>query len=539
MKKYRMFFLTTGIFVLFAVLFIIIESYPNFPDADSFYHAKMAVIIRDQGFIKTFPWFQETIFTEHYVDHHLLYHLLLIPFVTIFNPLTGIKVAAVIFALMALGGFYFLLRTWKIPWAPWLTLAAGLSVSFFQRLALPRAPSLSLLCLLLGTWALVERKPRWLLVIAAVFVWLYNGWPLLAALIPCLIIGKLLTRQIFSTEQKFWGNFAVIIKEERKIILALLIGLGLGLISHPYFPENLKFSILHILQIGFFNATNTNIPVGTEWYPPNIWWTLMNNPLIVLIIFLTGATFLPMLAKKDQKKLRTQEYSTVEKILVISLMTAGTIIFTLKSQRYFEYSIPFVVLTAGLFLALTQDFFQQEIGPELKKLWQGPIKKTISISFVILIIALSCHKVWGSTKPIDDYFQAQQFAAATNWIKEHVPANTTIFHNCWDYAPILWYLDDTYYYLVGLDPMFMVDKNPERFQLWLALSQGRDTDVEKIISEFNAPVVVVDNRMNDAETLIKNLLLSGLFTEVTSNEWVRIFATNEFLYENSHNSANS
>ena len=151
------------VFLAIASLLIVIEARPAFPDPDSFYHARMAVMIRDVGFIRTFPWLSETVLAKSYVDHHMLYHILLIPFVTVFDPMVGMKVAAALFGVIAFYALYRLLKAMKAPCPEWLTLVAALSSSFLYRMSLPRAPSLSIALLIAAVWALIAKKPRWVL----------------------------------------------------------------------------------------------------------------------------------------------------------------------------------------------------------------------------------------------------------------------------------------------------------------------------------------------------------------------------------------
>ena len=113
------------VFAAIAAMLIVIEARPQFPDPDSFYHAKMALIVRDQGFIHQLPWLQYTVLATDYVDYHLGYHLLLVPFVTLFDPLVGMKVSAGLFGLIA---FYALYRFLKWMKAPHPEILVGLAV---------------------------------------------------------------------------------------------------------------------------------------------------------------------------------------------------------------------------------------------------------------------------------------------------------------------------------------------------------------------------------------------------------------------------
>ena len=101
------------VFFLASVLFLYFHSNATFADPDSYYHTKIALLIRDTGIVQDFPWLQFTVLKEYYIDHHFLYHVLLVPFVTFFPPLVGMKVATLVFASAAITMFFWLLRSMR------------------------------------------------------------------------------------------------------------------------------------------------------------------------------------------------------------------------------------------------------------------------------------------------------------------------------------------------------------------------------------------------------------------------------------------
>src|SRR4051812_6795111 len=121
---------------------------------DGFYHIKAAWIMQQQGwrvlFPMYFPWLPTTILNPaEFTDHHLLFHLLLVPF-TFGDLIMGAKVSAVIFASVALLVMYHLMAENRVR-APlvWLILALASAGPFLYRLAMTRRQSLTILLLLL------------------------------------------------------------------------------------------------------------------------------------------------------------------------------------------------------------------------------------------------------------------------------------------------------------------------------------------------------------------------------------------------------
>jgi len=75
-------------------------------DFDGYYHAKWSRIvwesIRNRSFPPAFPWLPLTTLNPHdYVDHHLLFHILQIPFTRFRDLRLGTKVGSVVFATLA------------------------------------------------------------------------------------------------------------------------------------------------------------------------------------------------------------------------------------------------------------------------------------------------------------------------------------------------------------------------------------------------------------------------------------------------------
>src|SRR3989338_11569967 len=77
-------------------LFFWLQSSPTLADPDSFYHAKIGIFLSRGTILHEFPWLQYTTLNQSFVDHHFLYHVFLIPFVTLFpDPLAGLKFSAI------------------------------------------------------------------------------------------------------------------------------------------------------------------------------------------------------------------------------------------------------------------------------------------------------------------------------------------------------------------------------------------------------------------------------------------------------------
>ncbi len=501
------------VFVVIALMLSFVEARPAMPDPDSFYHAKMALTIRDQGFIRSFPWLQETVMRDEYVNAHWLYHVLLIPFVTAFDPLVGIKVSAVLFGLAAFYALYRLLRSVGSPYPEWLTLVGALSFDFLQRMSLPKAGSLSVAILIFAVWAMLNRRFRTLFVIAVLYVWLYHGWPVLLAAFACLVLGDIVSRQLAPSDKP---PFSAQLGEWVKTAGAMAAGLVVGMVVNPYFPTNVAFTVVDILKIAVIGKVD--IPVGTEWYPI-AWTTMFQNEILALATFgLALVAFIPAGASKAFHLSRERVRSTFALLFLAALFAA----FTFRSIRYMEYFVPFLLLTTGSIFAIVKPFLRQEVEPWLLHVWRTtPRLAAATIAFLSLAVASLALGSVDYSYAKTGYFSASQYEGSARWLKRYLPRNEIVFNALWDSSLAYFYLDDSHYFLVGLDPRFMYDNDKDRYQAWFDLQSGKDADVSKIETFFHASAVLVDRRLKG--DFVKNLEASGQFEKTYEDEWTKIY----------------
>lgn len=508
-----------AIFSVIAVMIAAINARPAFPDPDSFYHAKMALIIRDQGFIHEFPWMQETALREEYVDPHLLYHVILIPFVTIFDPLVGMKVSAAVFGLLAFYALYRFLRSMEAPYPEWIVLASAFSFDFLHRMSLPRAPSLSVAMLILAIWAMTRGRWKTLFAVTTAFVWLYYGWAVIVAAYGCVAAGALIARFRRAEEP----GFPIF-----KLGFALVAGIAVGLVVNPYFPENVLFSYESILNFGVKGTTS--ISVGAEWSAPN--WPLMlfwNFPVIQTM--LVSVAMLWLARKKGEIDTAPRKVRTA---LAMSLLMAFFLFFALRSIRYTEYLIPFVAIAAGSLLALVGPFLAREtkrlrhdLAGALVRIRKHPRIAACALLAIAMLFPLITIRGINYSAKKDGVFTKARYEGSAEWVRANVPPGATVFNNLWDSSMIYFYLDDSHYYLIGLDPRFMHDKSAERYQDWMSLIMGGNPDVERVVSEFNASAVWIDRRVDGA--FVANLDASPSFEKAYEDEWAIVFVPKKSL----------
>src|SRR3989440_10404197 len=195
-------------------------------DFDGYYHIKWARMLWENMkakhfFPPTFTWLPlTTLNARDYVDHHLLFHILLIPFTWFRDLQTGAKVTAILFATLAVFSCYWLVVRYEIRYRLiWLIALLACSAPFLYRLNMTKAPPFAIIFLVFGTHFLFKRKFWPLLPLAFVFALTYDMFVLLivAVAIWTIVIGW--------TEERF----------EWRPLTWVLLGSALGLVINPYF----------------------------------------------------------------------------------------------------------------------------------------------------------------------------------------------------------------------------------------------------------------------------------------------------------------
>ncbi len=514
-----------GYFSIFLISFLFFSSLQlankTFLCPDSFYHAKIASFLSNGKLIRNFPWLPYTILAENYSDHHFLYHILLIPFVKLFGDQTGIKVATLFFATFSIFIFYWLLRKFKIKAAFVWTFLLLTSSVFLTRLNLAKVPPAALSVLFLGLYALFKRKYLLLGIISFVYVWLYNTWPILfvATILYCFanafkkIIDKwqIIFQNLKSFKFRililgfkiFFKNFFA--KENLGLIISCLFGIVCGLVINPYFPSNLYFNWVHIVKIGLKNYQNI-LSVGAEWYPFEPTNLILNNLFIFAVWFIAIGWFFVSF-KKSSLLFSGQKAKTLSLFIFSSLF----LIFTIKSRRNVEYFVPLAILFSSFSLnRLFSNFPWKEYFSQFKVKEFPYNLMSFILGFFLLVIFVFCsfsffEKVWAEKiKEFASGASFDQFKKVSEFLKENTQKGEIIFHSSWDEFPPLFYHNDKNYYIAGLDPTFMYEKNKALYWIWFNIVSGKQkNNLSKTIKEnFNARYVFVQaNRQKMKENL--------------------------------------
>lgn len=517
-----------AIFLIAFVVLLVLEASPIFADPDSYYHVKMALLLRDNGIISSFPWLQLTTLGQSYTDQHLLYHLILIPFVTIFPPLIGMKVATVMFGSSLITAVYWFLRSFRVKWAFFYPVILLFIRPFTFRIGLAKAPSTSLIFLIVGLAWVFRYQLRRLFAIAFTYVWYYGGFALLgvaaavSAGVSYLInrikhrpaAERLATniRALVSRRQSGHGKFSL----NWAVLLVVAGGLLAGVVFNPYFPANLKFYEQQLVNIGIINFRNV-IGVGAEWYSYDFGELVANGAFASLLVLL-AALGLIFRAKAQSKKSWT--------LLVLMVFF---LVLTLKSRRYVEYYIPFAVLFAAFSISDSLN------GPTGRRIWieaRGLIKHTwwgrvlgviLGLYFAVGIGYVAGRDFSSVYRDLRSGYRFDELGPASRWLAENTPAGARVVHSDWDEFPLLFYHNSHNTYIAGLDPTFLYKANQDTYWTWVNITLGKYSgDVYAAVTgKLGARYVLLTHDHVGMEALIRG---DSRFKQVYEDSEAVIFA---------------
>ncbi len=438
-------------------------SFNTFAGTDAYYHTKLAALMAEPWpWPIDFPWLPKTVLGDSaYVDHHFLFHVFLAPFVA-FDILLGGKFAAVCLASLTFCAFQLALP--KLRFSERLLLGLGyfaISPAFLYRLSMVRAQSLSLGLLFLVFLAVINKRHKSLAVLSFVYVWSYNAFPLIAVVVACYALSELLV----------FRRIAV------STIVAAGVGIVLGMLINPYFPENIAFLYHHLVDK--FSVGGYAVKVGNEWYPYPADRFLEHAGIPIALL----ATSVYFSRWKDFSKQRLQ---VVLVVLFVSLVFLGMF---LKSRRFVELFPPFALLLTAWCFAPEKE--EKDAGA--RDLQFSYPRKALAFLLAGVLVYFSTAATRESLGKSAEY---ERFSPAAAWLRLNTEAGSLIFTADWDDFPRLFHFNHHNSYLVGLDPYFLYARDRPGFLLWQKMTQGElKGPMAKIIQrKFGSGYIFVDRK---------------------------------------------
>lgn len=475
-------------------------------DFDGYYHIQWARTLwegmKSRTFPPEFPWLPlTTLNPKDYVDHHLLFHIFQIPFAAFSDPRLAAKISSAFFGGLAVFSCYWLLVHYRVRYAlVWLMALLACSVPFLFRMNMAKAPPLAIVYLILAIFLFFKRKYWPLLPLALVFTWTYDLFLLLvlAALFWVITIAI--------TEFRF----------EWRPLVFVVVGCIAGLVINPYFPENLQLLVEH-MKIKL-TVTDFSTKVGNEWYPYDS-WAFLGNSAVACIAMLVGYVAV------EPTERRRSHHS-----IFFLLFSTALLIMNARWKRISEYWPPFAILFAGFALKPWLDGYrpylsrlphdvQEELEPFLDREGVPEPERKTDVRDVIRVIAVVVAalglsgflfvNLHASSEEISQSEPHEYYRAGAQWMRANIPPGQIIFNTDWDDFPRLFYYDPTHYYVSGLDPSYLFEKDQDLSRLYDRITLGEVEDPGPLIRDrFGARYVFSDNSHHD---FFEHARLSGWF----------------------------
>ncbi|HEX8145101.1 MAG TPA: hypothetical protein VF553_21225 [Pyrinomonadaceae bacterium] len=461
-------------------------------DFDGYYHIRWSRLLWEnmrQGhfFPPTFKWLPlTTLNPKDYVDHHLLFHILQIPFTWFGDLRMGAKVSATLFASLAVFSCYWLIVRYRLSYTMvWLVAMLSCSAPFLYRLNMAKAPPISIIFMVAGIYLLFEKKYVWLAPLAFLYVWTYS---LFVTLVAAAVIW---TAVVGWSERRF----------EWRPLVWTASGTIAGFILNPYFPKNVALFLEHLwikVRLGDFSTS-----VGSEWYPYESWYFL-GSCLVAFAAMLVGYIAFDWTEKRRSAR-----------PLFFLIFSTLLMIASFRSRRFVEYWPPFAILFAAFTLQNIFDGARAAVGrlPEhvldelqpfldrneraetieerrFREYWQTGVAAFIAILLGVVLVI----NVRETAKGLAGEAGPDRYKGGMDWVRSNVPAGEMVFNTDWDDFPKMFFYDTTHTYASGLDPTYLLDKNPELSKLYEDITLGKIKDAAPIIRDrFGAHYVFSDN----------------------------------------------
>jgi hypothetical protein len=430
------------VYVLVAGLIQYFTSYPY--DVDTAYHAAVGSLIRAHGVLRAFPWTTFSWLADHYADKELLFHLLFVPLAGI-SWITSAKIVGTLGGATLLTVLYLLLRLERIRFAGiWALLPLAASAVFIVRFSFVRPHLFSIALSLVVLWAAVRNRLAYLALASAIYPWIYVAfWQLSLLLLLAAETGRFL-----SEKRIFW-----------KPAVAVLCGMAVGLLFHPYSVNLLKLNWIHMVNVLFRAWGGNEVAIlGDEIRPFTIFQWVHWLVVYVVIIIIACIT-----------AWRNRHSDVMLVAFTVAALGFGFLMY--QSQRFVEYFGPFSVAA----LALSSRWMR----------WKY-------VAIVALIISTTYTIVAGSDTVATLTKQEETLSTdAASFLRREIPQSAQVFTCDWAFTGVLMLALPDRKFMVALEPTLFYMKDPELYRLWYRLPRENLPGARNIIRQkFGARYVL-------------------------------------------------
>jgi hypothetical protein len=457
-------------FLLFASLtYVCLSVRGGLIEPDTLYHFKIASLILREGPWVDIRWLPYTVLGDHGPDHHWFWHLVLAPFALIPDPWQALRVAAAVTCGAVPAMILLVCRALMVPFAPLFAIVAVCGASLPERLTRLRADNAMFILLSLALLLMARNRTVALALLSFVFMQTYHGAILLLPMVVAFAVASLVAERTVSL----------------RIAIAVLAGLGLGLVVSPWFPENISYLLFHTL----FKLQSQNWHlVGTEWRHPSwlqiVQFSWMNHVLLLWAMATYAA----------RKRWSGSDLRLRPETLATLLLAALALLLYRDAMRNASYYSLFSALAAGLIWRDCAVTFVDRRRQAVATVQAGVFAAAVLVLGARLLVQAPTYG-----PPLTRY------AAIVEYLEAHVERDGIVFNADWDIFPYLFWRSDKLRYVSGLDGNYLAYGDPARFKIWYDVYLGLPARADTLQKAFATQWVVLP-RNGNMDLIAQNMI---------------------------------
>ena len=487
-----------GAYLFFALAAFVIAAFFRFhqggaPDNDSFYHLRHAAIYAERGLVtREFPWLVYSIISRFASDIGYGFHVLLIPFAAMRDPLRGLQWASVFEAAAVLVMLYAVMRRHRLasPWAwPYLLLFLGPPILYTFLLTRPQTLTMGFAALLLSS--LLTGRPWGALAAAFAISFTHlNISPIIPVIVGVAFVVRIITERTWDWRR---AGFA-------------LGGMLLGWLARPNPLGVAKIEYVQMIVHTAVRQRGLPLLFGREWLPvpPADAFSMFSYFIVIwlgLALLFLAATVL------RRGEVSAERRSLLWSSLLLSLgFFAVTVLNTKRATPLWAtFGVIFSAAAFTSFVNLKEQQAKQLLGQEARMI------VALCAALVFGLMVKDCvdqHLLqgrWGGGAPY-------RYQPAAGWIARDSRPGDIVYNVDWSAFPELFCWNAKNYYVSGLDPIFLYAYDPGLY--WkthhlqiadtteytcatqdCAKSKHEDT-LTVLTRDFQARYVVLDTQQN-------------------------------------------
>jgi len=424
-----------------AVSFYLHFNSDKFPDPDIFYHFRHAALYAAGGlFSGEFPWAPYSIIGKFSADIWYGFHVVLIPFVWLGDPLVGMRLAGVLVTSACLLSVYLVCRSLEIKTAPlWPFVLLFSSAFLLHRLTMLRPQVLSLGLSVLILALLATGNLRGVLLAAFASAWLH----LSLCFVPIIVLGVFAATKLVTEKSLAWRES-----------LALAGGLVAGWLLRPNPLGAAEIAYVQVFQWTLAKLAGAPLDVGSELRPLVL--AIHSNYLAFIVLWSFALLFLLWKMIFGGCQLPAKQRTILCAAGVLSL--GFFLLALLFARRAFDFCSSFGTIMLALVFS---HFIIRPNWLRMGAFGLFPVLALYGTSLRNNVLAIG--------------WQTDRMAGAAQWLEANSKPGDIVFNVRWEYFPELFFWNTKNRYVGGMDPIFQYAFDPELYRAGLNVGAPRNS----------------------------------------------------------------